>query len=77
MPSGTNGLDGYLTPGFAYGLEGSSSGCELILPMEDVTKTVTGQGHVSGSFVVGAQGGGDSAFDTNPFVVFREFQHCD
>jgi len=47
---------GYLT--FAYGLVGDpEDGCELIVPMDDYRATVTTQGHVEGSFVVGSVGG--------------------
>ena len=43
---------------FGYGLEGNGlNDCELILPMENTTATVTGGNFVTGSFVVGAVGG--------------------
>jgi hypothetical protein len=58
VPAGINGFDNYFLPGFAYGLQGAGpNGCELILPMLDITKNATGGTHLTGSFVVGAEGG--------------------
>ena len=52
----------YQDPQFAYGLDAldvatNPPGCNLIVEIEQVSKTVTATGHITGSFVVGHQGG--------------------
>lgn len=52
----------YSQPQFAYGLEAldvptNPSGCNLVVDIGEVNKTVTSGSHITGSFVVGQQGG--------------------
>ena len=63
VPLDAPDFSNYQMPDFAYGLDlieadvATSPDCALILPMDDLTKTVTPNGHVTGSFTVGAVGG--------------------
>ena len=62
VPTNAPDFSSYQVPGFAYGLESLSvptnpSGCELIVGVQQVSKTVSASGHVTGSFVVGDTGG--------------------
>ena len=61
VPTDSSDFSSYQDPQFAYGLNAidvptSPPDCSLVVEMEHVTKTVTDQGHITGSFVVGGQG---------------------
>ena len=62
VPSDAPDLATYQISDAAYGLQAldvpsNAPDCELIIPLAHVSKTISEDGHVSGSFVVGAQGG--------------------
>ena len=57
VPTDAPDLETYRNPEAAYGMQGDFADCELILPVLDVSSTVTATGHVSGSFTVGKVGG--------------------
>jgi hypothetical protein len=62
VPSDAPDFATYQVSDAAYGLQAldvssNSPDCELIVPLEHVSKTISDDGHVTGSFVIGAQGG--------------------
>ena len=62
VPIDAPDFDTYQMSDFAYGLSAldvptNPDTCDLIVGIDNVTKTVTAQGHVSGSFTIGQQGG--------------------
>jgi hypothetical protein len=62
VPTDANDFDTYQVPDFAYGLSAiavptNPTDCDLIVQLDQVTKTVTPEGHVTGSFTVGREGG--------------------
>jgi hypothetical protein len=57
VPTDASDFETYRNPAAAYGMQGGFADCELILPVLDVSSTVSDTGHVSGSFTVGRVGG--------------------
>jgi hypothetical protein len=62
VPADADDFSTYQLPQFAYGLallteDATVADCNLIIGLDDVEKTVTEDGHVTGSFTVGAVGG--------------------
>jgi len=63
VPVDAPDFDVYQQPNSAYGLLGPFDvtlpkgwDCDLVVEMDDVTKTITDEGHVTGSFRVGREG---------------------